>query len=101
MAEDAGGGEKSEEPTQKKIGDASKKGQVAQSQEIQSWAVLLTITLLIGSVIPIIMSYIIEINRNFIEHAHDFSRVEWVLARDTSMEGIANHLSPLFFFVRV
>jgi flagellar biosynthetic protein FlhB len=72
MADDSAG-EKSEEPTGKKISDASNKGQVAQSQEIQSWAVLLTITLLIGSVIPYIMTNITMTNRNFIENAHAFS----------------------------
>jgi flagellar biosynthesis protein FlhB len=72
MADDSDG-EKSEEPTGKKLGDAKNKGQVAQSQEIQSWAALLTITLLIGSVIPAIMGHISVLNRNFIENAHAYS----------------------------
>ncbi len=72
MADDSDG-EKSEEPTGKRLGDAKNKGQVAQSQEIQSWAVLLTITLLIGSVIPIIMGHVAKVNRNFIENAHAFT----------------------------
>jgi flagellar biosynthesis protein FlhB len=72
MADDSDG-EKSEEPTGKKLGDAKTKGQVAQSQEIQSWVALLTITLLIGSVIPAIMGHISILSRNFIENAHAYS----------------------------
>jgi flagellar biosynthetic protein FlhB len=72
MADDSDG-EKSEEPTGKRLGDAKKKGQVAQSQEIQSWVVLLTTTLLIGSLIPAIMSHVAGVNRNFIENPHTFS----------------------------
>ncbi|MBT4940699.1 MAG: flagellar biosynthesis protein FlhB [Rhodospirillaceae bacterium] len=72
MADDSDG-EKSEEPTGKRLTDAKGKGQVAQSQEFQSWAILLTITLLIGSVIPSIMAHVAKVNRNFIEKAHAFS----------------------------
>ena len=32
---------KTEEPTAKKLADARRKGSVAQSQEIKSWAILL------------------------------------------------------------
>ena len=58
---DSDSGEKTEDPTGKKISDASNKGQVAQSQEIQSWAILLTITLIIGSAVPTIMGYVTKI----------------------------------------
>ena len=56
---DSDSGEKTEDPTGKKISDASNKGQVAQSQEIQGWAVLLTAILIVASVVPNIMSYVI------------------------------------------
>ena len=70
---DSDSGEKSEEPTGKKLSDASNKGQVAQSQEIQSWAVLLTAILVVSSVVPTIMSYVTRINRRFIENSHAFT----------------------------
>jgi flagellar biosynthetic protein FlhB len=74
MADDPeSGGEKSEEPTGKKLSDASNKGSVAQSQEIQSWAVMLIITLLMVGAIPSIMAYVSRFNQKFIENAHDFS----------------------------
>ena len=70
---DSDSGEKTEEPTGKKITDASNKGQVAQSQEIQSWAILLTITIIIGSAMPTIMGYVTRVNRRFIESAHAYT----------------------------
>ncbi|MGY9001460.1 MAG: flagellar biosynthesis protein FlhB [Rhodospirillales bacterium] len=74
MADDPeSGGEKSEAPTGKKLSDASNKGSVAQSQEIQSWAVMLIITLLMVGAIPSIMAYVSRFNQKFIENAHDFS----------------------------
>tara|TARA_B100000315_G_C14589739_1_gene595084 strand:+ start:2873 stop:4030 length:1158 start_codon:yes stop_codon:yes gene_type:complete len=65
-------GEKTEQPTGKRLNDATKKGQVAQSQEIQSWAVLLAATMFLGSVIPSIMRHVASVNLNFIEKAHAF-----------------------------
>ena len=74
MADDPeSGGEKTEEPTGKKLSDASNKGSVAQSQEIQSWAIMLTITLLMVGAIPSILAYVSRFNQKFIENAHDFS----------------------------
>ena len=70
---DSDSGEKTEDPTGKKISDASNKGQVAQSQEIQSWAVLLTATLIVASAVPTIMSYVTGVSRRFIENSHAFS----------------------------
>ena len=70
---DSDSGEKTEDPTGKKISDASNKGQVAQSQEIQSWAVLLTATLIVASAVPTIMTYVTGVSRRFIENSHAFS----------------------------
>jgi flagellar biosynthesis protein FlhB len=64
--------EKTEEPTGKRLGDAKKKGQVAQSQEIQSWAVLLAATIFLSSIIPSIMGHVSSVNLNFIEKPHTF-----------------------------
>jgi len=40
--------EKTEEPTQKRLDDAHKKGDVAKSQEVNTWSVMIGITLLIA-----------------------------------------------------
>ena len=39
--------EKTEEPTQKKLEDAHKKGDVAKSQEVNSWFIMLGATLVL------------------------------------------------------
>ncbi|MDP2781450.1 flagellar biosynthesis protein FlhB, partial [Devosia sp.] len=47
MADDTDDAEKTEEPSQKKLDDAHKKGDVAKSQEVNSWFVLLGTTLVL------------------------------------------------------
>jgi flagellar biosynthetic protein FlhB len=47
MAEDTDDAQKTEEPTDKKLSDAFKKGDVAKSTELKTWFVLLAITLAI------------------------------------------------------
>jgi len=64
--------EKTEVPTGKRLGDAKNKGNVAQSQEIQSWAVLLAATIFLGTVIPGFMRHVATVNLNFIEKPHAF-----------------------------
>ena len=70
---DSDSGEKTEDPTGKRISDAGNKGQVAQSQEIQSWAVLLTAIVIIGSAVPMVMVYVTRASRRFIENAHAYT----------------------------
>ena len=48
MAENPDDTEKTEEPSQKKLDDAHKKGDVAKSQEVNSWFVLMGTTLVIA-----------------------------------------------------
>lgn len=50
MAEGADDEDKTEEPSAKKLREAREKGQVAQSKEINTWVILLTATLLMGTV---------------------------------------------------
>ncbi len=45
MAEDQDPSQKTEEPTQKRLADAERKGQVAKSQEVGHWFMILGITL--------------------------------------------------------
>jgi flagellar biosynthetic protein FlhB len=52
MAEDQDDSQKTEDPTQKKLDDARKKGQVATSQEVKHWFILFAGLLLIGLFAP-------------------------------------------------
>jgi len=47
MAEHADDSEKTEEPTQKKLDDAARKGDIAKSQEVNAWFVMLGATIVI------------------------------------------------------
>jgi flagellar biosynthetic protein FlhB len=71
MADEATG-EKTEDPTGKRISDASNKGQVASSQEIPSLGVFIVIAILVPTILPSMMSYFYSLNRKFIENAHAF-----------------------------
>ena len=50
MAESGDDEDKTEDPTPKKLREAREKGQVAQSKEINTWVILFTATVLIGTV---------------------------------------------------
>ena len=71
MAEDQDDAQKTEEPTQKKLEDAHKKGQVAKSQEVSHWFMTMGITL-------VVLIFIAGLGRNlsfdlfkFIEQPHN------------------------------
>lgn len=49
MAEGTDDEDKTEEPSAKKLREAREKGQVAQSKEVNTWVILLTATLLMGT----------------------------------------------------
>lgn len=49
MSDEEDDSSKTEDPTQKKLDEARKKGQVPQSKEVNSWITLLAATLLIGT----------------------------------------------------
>ena len=67
---DSDDGEKSEQPTDKRMGDAKNKGTVARSQEINSWAMLFGLTMVVLYILPWIMSQIAGLNKKFIELPH-------------------------------
>ena len=48
MADETDDAEKTEEPSQKKLEDAHKRGDVAKSQEVNTWFVLLASTMVVG-----------------------------------------------------
>jgi flagellar biosynthetic protein FlhB len=96
MAEDDT--EKSEEPTGKRIQDARRKGNIAQSQEIKNWAALVGVAVSIVTFFPWMMSNVTLINYQFLERPHTIAVDEVslrTLFMDTSIQlGLAS--APVF-----
>lgn len=63
--------EKTEEPTQKKLDDAFKKGDVAKSQEVNSWFVMLAATLFIAIFASDMATSLSLQLKTFLGQAHD------------------------------
>lgn len=63
---------KTEDPSAKKLEEARKKGQVAQSRDLNTWVMLLAATLLIGTATPSMFVNFAHDLRAFLEHAHEF-----------------------------
>lgn len=70
MADETDDAEKTEEPTQKKLEDAHKKGDVAKSQEVNSWFVLFGTTLVFILFAKTAAGSLSGSLRPFLEHAH-------------------------------
>lgn len=79
---------KTEDPTPKKLEEARKRGQVAQSRDLNSWIMLLAATLLIGMAAPYMFSGMSAYLRVFLEQAHQMPGMTG---------GISAILSELFF----
>ena len=62
--------QKTEDPTEKKLSKAREKGQVAQSQEIKSWALLLAGTTAIFWLSPWVMSGVNRVATPFLVEPH-------------------------------
>lgn len=73
MAEDQDESQKTEEPTEKKLEDARKKGQVASSKEINSFLLLFTATILIWVAAPYLGGTLTTDLRSLIERPHDLA----------------------------
>jgi len=65
--------QKTEEPTQRRLEQAREKGQVARSQEINHWFMILALTLLIALFGGTVMRGIMQSLIGFIEHPHAIS----------------------------
>ncbi len=94
---------KTEDPTEKKLQDARGKGQVAQSQEIKSWAILLAGTAGLVFIAPFVANEVSKVSKAFIASPHainsDFDHLRSIFV-DISIEvGLA--LSPLFLLLIV
>ncbi len=62
--------EKTEDPTAKKLEKAAQQGQVASSQEIKNWAILLGATLMVIALAPWLTGRIYLVIRTFLESPH-------------------------------
>jgi flagellar biosynthetic protein FlhB len=62
--------QKTEEPTQKKLDDARKKGQVATSREVNNWFIILAGTIIVAMISPSMSSGIMAALRKYFESAH-------------------------------
>ncbi len=75
---------KTEEPTEKKLAEARRKGNVAQSQEIKNWGVLLAGTGALMFLAPFMANGVREIAFPFVEQPHavpfDFEHLRKILA---------------------
>jgi len=94
---------KTEDPTEKKLLDARGKGQVAQSQEVKHWAILLGGTAGLVFIAPFVANEVSKVSKTFIASPHaisfDFDHLRKVFA-DISVEmGIA--LAPLFLLLMI
>ncbi|MAK62627.1 MAG: flagellar biosynthesis protein FlhB [Ponticaulis sp.] len=71
MADDQDKSQKTEEPTQKKLDDARKKGDAVRSQDVPIWFMMLGIALLIAASGPL-MQMIARPLQSLLDHPHQF-----------------------------
>jgi flagellar biosynthetic protein FlhB len=70
MAGEDDDSQKTEEPTGKRLSDAREKGQVARSQEVSHWFMILALALVVGIFSPSLLSDIGGVLRPFMEQPH-------------------------------
>lgn len=70
MADEPDESEKTEEPSQKKIDDAHKRGDIAKSQEVNSWFVMTGAALFVAALAPSMATGLTATLRGVMEHAH-------------------------------
>ena len=89
MAEENDDAEKSEEPTQKRLEDAHKKGDVAKSQEVSAWFSMMGT----GLVVAVLGSYVARGTANnlkgFLEHSYQLTLDGGLLAQIWGRVGYA------------
>lgn len=87
FAKDGEGGEKTEEPTSKKLSDARNKGQVAKSMEVTTAVSLLTFFLSIKFFIGYIGNRILEVYKYIYSSLSDYSAEQFTLPRACALIG--------------
>ncbi len=85
--------QKTEEPTQKRLDDAKKKGDVVDSREVTNWFMLASGVLVIGGFLPSTGGMILREMRRFLERPHDIAfgteSIGLLLSEVTSGVGLA------------
>lgn len=66
---------KTEDPTPKKLEEARKRGQVAQSKELNTWVMLLAATLVIAVGVPTMFGEMSDFLKTYLENAHNMPEV--------------------------
>ncbi|MBL94688.1 MAG: Flagellar biosynthetic protein FlhB [Alphaproteobacteria bacterium MarineAlpha3_Bin5] len=93
--------QKTEEPSERKLGRARDKGQVAQSQEVKNWFILFGGGIGLFFMAPMIANNLRQIVFPYIEQPHampaDFDQLRLILAETILSVGI--NLSPLFLLL--
>ena len=97
MAETEDKSQKTEEPTQKKLDDARKKGQVATSKEVNTWFMLFTGTLMI-LIAPLGMDRLSTTLSRFLSQSHEIAvdRSAVLQLGAATMFDMAAVMGPLF-----
>lgn len=70
MAGEDDDSQKTEEPTSKRLSDAREKGQVARSQEVSHWFMILALALVVGIFAPALTADLGGVLRPFLERPH-------------------------------
>jgi flagellar biosynthetic protein FlhB len=83
MAEERDASQKTEEPTQKRLDDARKKGQGAYSREVLNWLMMLAVAIIVMTLAPGAMGSLGNALRPFLERPHAMS-----LAAPDSVSGM-------------
>lgn len=65
--------QKTEEPTQKKLDEARKKGQVAKSQEVNHWFMIMSLGLMLAIFAPYTAETILDALRPFVAKPHEMA----------------------------
>ena len=81
---------KTEEPSQRKLEDARKRGQVPLSREVSTWLMLVTSTLVVGAMIPSVFAQMAQDMIPYMEQSYNLP---------TGHGGIAQVLSTSFWTV--
>ena len=63
--------EKTEDPTQRRLEDAKKKGQIAFSREVSNFFMILSLALVIGMIMPWLLQAATELLRKYISSSHE------------------------------
>src|SRR3546814_20011343 len=61
--------QKTEEPTARKLSEARKKGQIAQSKEVSNFAALLGMAFMVAAIAPFMALYLFSTLAGVVEHA--------------------------------